>query len=245
VNQRTPTDNNLRLRAWFRTRLGRLLLEQERRLVADALEDVFGFQLLQIGRWGENAGFFEAARTQRHTLLASALDGRPDVCCKTSELAIASDSIDAVLLPHTLEFEVEPHAVLREVQRVLVSEGHLLLLGFSAGGTWALRHHLSDEGFPPSLVQLISERRARDWLALLGFEVTSARRYLFRLPFPPRRSAKRASRSVFESSGLLPANAYLLKARKRVYALTPVLPKWRERRPLVGGLVEPTTRIRS
>jgi len=221
------------------------LLEQELPLVADALEDVFGFQLLQIGIWGENGRFFEAARTQRRAVLAAARDGRADLCCKTSQLAIAADSVDAVLLPHTLEFEPDPHAVLREVQRILVSEGHLLILGFSAGGTWALRHRSSEEGFPPGLVQLISERRARDWLALLGFEVTAAKRYLFRLPFPPRQAANLSSSGWMESSGLLPANAYLHKARKRVYALTPVRPKWRERRPVVGGLVEPTTRVRS
>ena len=245
MNQRTPNDNNSRRRAWLRTRLGRLVLQRERRLVADALEDVFGFQLLQIGTWGENGGFFEAARTQRQTVLAAALDGRAQVCCKASELAIASDSIDAVLLPHTLEFERDPHAVLREVHRVLVSEGRLLILGFCATGPWALRHHLSEEGFPPGLVQLISERRARDWLALLGFEIAAAERYLFRLPFPPRRTATLSAGEALDSGGLLPANAYLLKARKRVYALTPVRPKWRERRPLVGGLVEPTTRNHS
>lgn len=245
MNQRTLTDANSRLRAWFRTRLGRLVLQRERQLVAEALEDVFGFQLLQIGTWGENGGFFEAARTQRQTVLAAVLDGRVQVCCKPSELAIGSDSIDAVLLPHTLEFESDPHAVLREVQRVLVSEGWLLILGFSATGTWALRHRFAEEGFPPGLMQHISERRARDWLALLGFEVTGADRYLFRLPFSPRRTAAASTGEAIDSGGLLPANAYLLRARKRVYALTPVRPKWRERRPVVGGLVEPTTRNRS
>lgn len=240
MNQRTLTDTNSRLRAWLRTRLGRLVLQRERQLVAEALEDVFGFQLLQLGTWGENGGFFAAARTQRQTILAAVTDGRAQVCCKPSELAIASDSIDGVLLPHTLEFESDPHAVLREVQRVLVSEGRLLILGFSATGTWALRHRFAEEGFPPGLMQHISERRARDWLALLGFEVTGADRYLFRLPFPPPPTAAQTGAAI--DSGLLPANAYLLRARKRVYALTPVRPKWRERSPVVGGLLEPTTR---
>lgn len=243
MNQRTLTDTNSRLRAWLRTRLGRLVLQRERQLVAEALEDVFGFQLLQLGTWGENGGFFAAARTQRQTILAAVTDGRAQVCCKPSELAIASDSIDGVLLPHTLEFESDPHAVLREVQRVLVSEGRLLILGFSATGTWALRHRFAEEGFPPGLMQHISERRARDWLALLGFEVTGADRYLFRLPFPPSPTAAQTGAAI--DSGLLPANAYLLRARKRVYALTPVRPKWRERSPVVGGLLEPTTRNRS
>jgi hypothetical protein len=36
---------------------------------------------------------------------------------------------------------------------------------------------------------------------------------------------------------------YLIKARKRVYTLTPVRPRWRLRPKVVGGLIEPTTRI--
>ncbi len=237
-------ESRQRLRAWLRTRLGRLLIQHERHLVADALEDVFGFQLLQIGAWGENGRFFEAARTQRQWVIASSPEVQADVCCKTSELAIASDSVDAVLLPHTLEFESDPHAVLREVERVLVGEGQLLILGFNPISTWALRHRLSEEGFPPGLARMISERRLRDWLALLGFEVSSARRYLFRLPVSPRHPLEASAERVSELRALLPANAYLLKARKRVYSLTVVMPKRRERLSIVGGL-EPITRLRA
>ena len=41
----------------------------------------------------------------------------------------------------------------------------------------------------------------------------------------------------------LPAGAYLIKARKRVYGLTPIRPRLRERERgrLVGGLVNPTS----
>ena len=39
------------------------------------------------------------------------------------------------------------------------------------------------------------------------------------------------------------AGGYLMKARKRVYTLTPVRPRWRLRSSkVVGGLIEPTTR---
>jgi len=40
----------------------------------------------------------------------------------------------------------------------------------------------------------------------------------------------------------LPAGAFLLKARKRVYTLTPVRPRFREKPAVIGGLVKPTTR---
>jgi SAM-dependent methyltransferase len=149
-------------------------------------------------------------------------------------------------MPHTLETDHDPHAVLREVARVLVAEGQLLVLGFSAVSTWGARHRLSSEGFPPGLARIIPENRLRDWLALLGFEVTAVRRYLHRLPLMPRRGASTAVKANgFTPHHLLPAGAYLIKARKRTYTLTPIRPKRRERRSMVGGLVEPTPRVHS
>jgi hypothetical protein len=90
----------------------------------------------------------------------------------------------------------------------------------------------------------MSEGRLRDWLTLLGFEVVDAARYLFAPPWRQRFSA--SSRAWLESRGprFAPplAGAYLLKARKRVRALTPLRPAWARKRVVVGGLAEPTPR---
>ncbi len=41
----------------------------------------------------------------------------------------------------------------------------------------------------------------------------------------------------------LPAGAWMLKARKRIRALTPIRPRLREKQPaVIGQLVKPTTR---
>jgi len=229
-----------RLRRWLTTPLGTLLVEHERQVLNEALDDVFGIQLVQIGTWGDPKTYFPAARTQRQTVICSALSGRPQVFCKTESLPMASDSVDAVLLPHTLETENDPHAVLREVARVLVAEGQLLVLGFSAMGPWAVRNQLASEGFPPGLTRVISESRLRDWCSLLGFEITAVRRYLRCLPLTPRRA-----NAGLSTSWLLPAGAYLIKARKRTYTLTPIRVKRRERSSMVGGLVEPPPRMHS
>jgi hypothetical protein len=91
---------------------------------------------------------------------------------------------------------------------------------------------------------LIGERRLRDWLVLLGFEVVHAQRYLFVPPWQQRLSAR--SRAWLESRGprfAAPlAGAYLVKARKRVRALTPIRPAWQRAPAVVGGLAEPTSR---
>lgn len=236
--------NEHRLAEWHLSPLGALLARHERHVVSEALEDVFGLQLLQIGAWGDPAHLLQAARTQRQAVIGLGTRGGTQVCSRATELAVASDSVDAVLLPHTLEFESDPYAVLHEVDRILTGEGRLLILGFNPAGPWAVRHRFSAEGFPPGLARLVSERRLREWLALLGFEVAPAQRYLRHLPWASHAPANGASTAdgADDSGWSLLASAYLIKARKRVYTLTPVRPRWRERRTMVGGLVEPTTR---
>jgi SAM-dependent methyltransferase len=232
---------------WLRTPLGTRLYAIERKLAGEALAQVFGWQLLQIGLWGDEDGLIAEARTQRKSVLAwhgqRAASSLATIRSRTDALAVASDSVDAVLLPHTLEYEPDPHEILREVGRVLSGEGHLIVLGFRPMSSWGMRHLFARAGFPPGLERTIGEGRLRDWLKLLGFEVVDARRYLFT---PPWGSSAPSSQSFLERSGdrLWPllASGYMLKARKRVYALTPIRPRWRLRTKVVGGLIEPTMR---
>lgn len=237
---------------WLGTPLGERVHALERKLLTEALSQVFGWQMLQIGHWGSSEALLADARTQRTAVLARDTINTPSeprmlrICSRTDALAIASDSIDAVLLPHTLEYEPDPHELLREVERILLGDGHVIVLGFRPLSGWGCRHLLASAGFPPGAERLIGERRLRDWLKLLGFEVVDARRYLFTWPWgaaAPR--IQRFLETVGEQLWPLFAGAYLMKARKRVYALSPIRPRWRTRTRVVGGLIEPTTRSRS
>jgi SAM-dependent methyltransferase len=239
--------NAARLQAWLRSPLGERLLALECKLSSEILAQVFGWQLLQIGLWGDNDGLIAEARTQRKSVLAWHGDRPSDrpapIRSRTDAMAVASDSVDAVLLPHTLEYEPEPHEILREVERILTGEGHLVIFGFRPLSSWGMRHFFARDGFPPGLERLIGERRLRDWLKLLGFEIIDARRYLFTLPWG---SSPPSNHSFVERAGeyIWPmfAGGYVLKARKRVYAVTPIRPRWRLKPKVVGGLIEPTTR---
>src|ERR1044072_3473060 len=116
------------LQSWLRGPLGQRVYTLERKIVAEALAQVFGWQLLQIGLWGDDDGLLAEGRTQRKAVLAWRVSrlGRPAaIRSRTDSLAIASDSVDAVVLPHTLEYEPDPHEILREVGRILSAEGHL------------------------------------------------------------------------------------------------------------------------
>lgn len=230
---------------WLESPLGRRVWLLERKLVHEALAQVFGWQLLQIGLWGHGDGLASAARTQRKLVLGARPAPGVGMLSRSDELGIASDSVDAVLLPHTLEYEPDPHEILREVARILSGDGQVIVLGFRPMSAWGLRHALAREGFPPGLERFIGEGRLRDWLKLLGFEVTHSRRYLFTFPWG---GTVARSQRFLESAGErvwpLFAGAYLLKARKRVYCMTPLRTRWTRRPNVVGGLAEPTVRHR-
>jgi SAM-dependent methyltransferase len=247
---------------WLATPLGRRYIANEQRAVRVALDRVFGEQLLQIGVWGHPQTFLRHARTQ-HSGLVSLCDGQAGpgivrlhgpvdpadtagahLIGDPEELPVADGSVDAVLLPHTLEITASPHALLREVDRILRADGQLLTLSFMPAGVWGLRSMLSRGGYPPGRRRMIGEGRLRDWLKLLSFEAGDPVHYCYSLPLERKRRAGRWPSEAFAQRWLpMLAGGYLLCAHKRVRPLTPLKPAWRrERLRAVGGLVKPTTR---
>lgn len=233
---------------WLHTPLGQALQQLEARAVEEALDGVFGEECLQLGLWGEPRGFLRFTRTQRCAVLAAPDNvgdpGPPTVLGDLHRLPVASDTIDLVILPHTLEFSDKPHAILREVQRVLRSDGHLIVLGFKPGGLWGLRRLVPGAGMPPGIETHISDRRLSDWLQLLDMRIQQSERYFFRWPVAGARGSaspdwERRGRRWWPEL----AACYLLKAQKRVLTLTPVRKPWLARPKVVGGLIEPTSRV--
>jgi SAM-dependent methyltransferase len=229
---------------WLASPLGRTVLAFESRVLQDALADVFGFEMLQIGRWGEGLELSASARTQHHWWVAPDARGAGAIRAHYDALPVATGSIEAVLLPHTLEFALDPHEVLREVERVLRGDGHVVICGFNPLGPWGLRHLVAGRRFPPPVNRLLAEGRLRDWLRLLGFEVVGSRRYLFVPPWARRVPADGQGWPERRGPEILPplAGAYLVKACKRVRVLTPIRPVWQRAPAVANGLAEPTSR---
>ena len=231
--------------AWLAEPFGQALLAREARLVEDAFEGIFGEQSLQVGAWGAPETFLRSARTQRQLLIS---DGPhravPTAIGQPWRLPVASESVDCVLLPHTLEFSDRPHAVLREVDRVLHAHGHVIILGFRPGGLWGLRRLIPGAALPPGAEHLVSDRRVRDWLKLLDMRIHGLTGYFFRWPVPGNRGTSSPRWERFGKRFWPELSAcYMLAAQKRVCTLTPVRPSWRQRPKLVAGLAEPTTRV--
>jgi SAM-dependent methyltransferase len=235
---------------WFAGPLGERVLREEAALAPLALENVFGFELLQVGAWGPEQHLLASARTQHTTLVAPDLSSGVTLCAPLDTLPFRSDSIDAIFLPHTLELVEDPYAVLREAERVLTAEGCLMICGFNPVSGWGARRMLGRffrrPAFPPGTRRMLSERRLRDWVALLDFDVDSVYGYLGSLPLKGRglRTIDAAGHDAdFRPRAALTAGAYLLKARKRVSTLTLIRPRKRVRQRVLVGAAEPTHKV--
>jgi SAM-dependent methyltransferase len=235
------------LQTWYRTELGQELATFEAEMLADTLPNLFGYHLLQLGRltaedWLASSRVSHCAVMDFHLPLANAderrLYGLPD------QLPIQADSMDVLVLPHTLEFSLRPHAVLREVERVLIPEGHVVMLVFNPRSNWLFWRWLFGwRGKIPWCARFLSTTRIRDWMELLGFDVIQVRGYFYRPPFKSKGLLQRLG--ILEHMGrrvwpMLGAGN-LIVARKRVVTMTPIRPRWRPRRERVvtAGLVEP------
>lgn len=175
---------------WLESGAGVGLLREEGRRVQAALDSLFGDHFLQIGSWGGEL-FRQFARTKRAAVIDSRAGDAVDIVSAPDCLGVADDSIDIVFLPHVLETHDDPHGVLREVDRILRSDGHVIILGFSPVSLWGLRHFVTRRRFPPGIRRLISEHRLRDWLRLLSFAVDRSSFQYFHAPMLRRAAQPR------------------------------------------------------
>ena len=202
--------------------------------------DIFGFNAMQLGLPQIDA--LKANRMPHRWLTDTHVPERAQqgdensadrvvVVHDFAELPFASQSLDLVVLPHVLEFSPEPHQILREVERVLIPEGQVIISGFNPASLWGLRQvtgRLTGAHFLPQDGEFISLLRLKDWLKLLSMEVNRGH---FGCYAPPCVTDKWLSRFDFmEKAGdrwwpYLGA-VYIVQAIKRVRGMRLIGPVW-------------------
>ncbi|MGH8539642.1 MAG: class I SAM-dependent methyltransferase [Stenotrophobium sp.] len=226
--------NQHTLELWMRSPRGRELLSLEAGELRRMLPEVFGRHVLQVGSWGRNGELLRACETLHNAVIGTVTGLGAQALSEPEHLPVLTRSVDAVLLPHTLEFARSPQSVLREVHRVLTDRGRLFVLGFNPWGGWGLRQWLGLRypAFPPG-ARFHAAGRICDWLELLDLEVMEVRRYSAGFPW----TGPRSDGDAFEPASMLHpfAEAYLLAARKRVTPVNLVGRAQRAQvRPLIG-----------
>lgn len=230
---------------WQRSRRGRQVLALEEQQLRPALSGLFGRHILQIGSWGHGHRLLAAAEIPHHAVLGQI--GAPDIeaLIDVEDLPLQSKSVDAVILPHTLEFVQSPHALLREVDRILNDRGRIIILGFNPWSAFGVRSRvgLFRSQLPPR-GHFYSVARICDWLNLLGLETGQIVRFGVGFPWTPASTAYAPLRFSYWAS-LISSN-YLLTARKRVIPVNRVEARKRAQvRSLLGAGVTPLTGVRS
>jgi len=202
------------LAQWLQTPVGRYLLAWEQQHVDHAVADIFGFHALQLGlpqldalranrmphRWVADGRAMVPQSNGHAQTLHTVVPADAAVALRADfdALPFDSQSLDLVVLPHTLELARDPHATLGEVERVLRPEGRVVIVGFNPTSLWglrrsgsALRSGLRLGGQRPRFLSGVAEpigyRRLRDWLRLLSFEVEAGRFGCYRPPFESAR----------------------------------------------------------
>jgi SAM-dependent methyltransferase len=240
----------IELTHWLRTAPGQCLLQWEQARMDQSVADVFGYHALQLGlpdlqglrtnrmphRWvaldathGTKAAPLALPAPDERFLSSEPFDGGAALYCDFDALPFPSQSLDLVVLPHALELSHDPHLTLREVERVLVPEGRVVILGFNAASLWGLRQRLGQTrralgvaaGAPPFLPragEFLGYWRLRDWLRLLSFEVEGGRFGCYRPPFKSAGWLERSAwiEGVGERWWPVLGAVYMLEAVKRV-----------------------------
>jgi SAM-dependent methyltransferase len=176
------------LRGWFQSDVGRTILLEERALIAAAISDTSTakYNLLNLSVIPDRCPI-DVTVYQRQVGVGGiahyGLSQVLDVVCDFDELPVANESQDLVLLHHLLEFVSDPHRVLREVERVIVPHGKVVICGINPYSALAMRGYLGR--LKRSAMwqnHYLSLHRINDWLSLLGFDVNLVEYGFHRLP---------------------------------------------------------------
>ncbi len=237
------------MQPWFESPPGRYLLAWEQAAFDEAVADLFGYHAIQVG-----LPAVEALRANRMPHRWLGLEpgedsgGRqPDVLIDTHTLPFDAASLDLVALPHTLELSADPHATLREVERVLVPEGRVVVCGLNPTSLWGLRQRRAHlwrragvgELFLPEAGDFIGYRRLRDWLRLLNFEVEVGRFVCWRPSFTTQKWLDRFDwmDPLGERWWPILGAAYFIVAVKRVRGAKLMGAAWRQRARIAAAPV--------
>jgi SAM-dependent methyltransferase len=211
--------------AWQESTLGQYLLGREQAMYDAVVGDIFGFNALQLGLLK-----MDALKSSRIPHLLRVGNREGDTLCESDYLPFAESCIDLVCLPHVLEFSRNPHQTLREAERILVPEGHLILTGFNPISAWGFKQALAKDESYPWHGHFFTLSRIKDWLALLGLEFVSGSMNCYELPINDEKWLKRFEflDKLGEKWWPMMGGLYFIVAKKRVVNMHLLKPNWKK-----------------
>jgi SAM-dependent methyltransferase len=240
------------LEGWLQTPAGVYMRAWEQTCLDNLTVDIFGYNAVQIGMPQIDA--LAANRMPNKWLVDRRVRAEPgprpvSLTCDFTELPFPSQSLDLVVLPHVLEFSTDPHQVLREVERVLIPEGQVIICGFNPTSLWGARHvlrRLCGASFLPPTEALITMPRMKDWLKLLNMGASHSHLGCYA---PACRTEKWLERYAFmDNAGPrwwpFLGSVYVIQAIKRVKGMHLIGPAWAKKTATAPAGVPATNKRR-
>ncbi len=153
---------------YWRTASGLALLAWEQRVLDAFAERVFGFYALSF----ELGGLRTTAQSTIGNVIrvgmtasGSPVEGAIGIDLDIHDWPFQDDSLDYIVLPHVLEFSLDPHAVLREAARCLRPGGSMTLTAFNPNSILGFQAGHTELGHRSNW---LTRSRLIDWLQLLN-----------------------------------------------------------------------------
>jgi SAM-dependent methyltransferase len=201
---------------------GRALHKLEAEYLVNHLQLTYNQTILQVGKQGLENGFVSQYFERNHIIVDSyhdtSLKGSPLVMAESGALPLAQNSVDVVLLPHVLEFDHHPHALLGEVDRVLKPDGKVFIFCFNPWRVDKFNRYISSKS-GIDIPNPVGPARLLGWLGLLRLEAELLAGF-----HPSSDNNISVPRTIIGHSKTMLATAYLVKGVKRTYAMLPDKP---------------------
>jgi SAM-dependent methyltransferase len=204
-------------------------------IIEQKLEEIsrqlFGYHLVKVGTLSSEVSLSHCPIKHMVNLTPEHSENS-SLCALSRELPFSESSVDAFLLALELDFAQDPHQVLREVDRALIPNGHVIIVGFNPLSLAGLLKYM-----PVNRQNILhdarffSTPRVKDWLGLLGFEVVQLQHLVFSELFFGRKINPEGKTYQWCEKYLSALSAmYIIVAKKRVVPLSLIKPKWKAKR---------------
>jgi len=240
--QATESKGFATIEGWYLGETGQYLFNELEARVSPVLATTFGYYSLQLGCEGLAAALQESCRV-KHQFTLGDIDRAAHIHANPAMLPIASDSVDLVILMHHLSNSSEPHAILREVFRVLIPEGKLVIIDFNPISLWGLRHFFQSWlEHVPFKGHFFTAKRIDDWMRLLGFDQHRHIRVGYQPPIQKPALIRHLSWLEKGMRKWLPVFGALnlMVYSKSISPLTPVRHRWVTRKLLPAKIARPS-----
>ncbi|MBU0743818.1 MAG: methyltransferase domain-containing protein [Gammaproteobacteria bacterium] len=215
--------------------------------LASVLPTIFGYYIVQIGGPTTNNVILGSSKINNKIVLnpiKEPIDGLIPIRCDLEELPFMRETIDAVVLFHTLEFAENPKLILKEIYDSLINGGYLIILGPNPKSLWGITKIFKRSKENIWGGHWFSPVKLRHWLHDIGFSVGDYQTFYF------RPAIKNTKKMIFlEVLGQIfwpyCGASYMIMSQKKSTVMTPIkeLRSAIKRPRFVKGFAKPISRV--